>query len=166
VDVTIRVERAGDEDAISAVHRAAFAGEDEVQIVERIRAGSDFLPGLSLVAEDRGAVVGHVILSRGWLDGRPALGLGPIGVVPDRQGCGIGAALMHASLEAARTAGEQLVVLLGHPSYYPRFGFVTASTLGITPPFDVPDEAFMALELKPGAAQGGGGFTYASAFGP
>lgn len=164
--VAIRPERPGDEEAIAAVHRAAFGKDEEVQIVERLRAGPDYLPHLSLVAEQDGAIVGHTILSRARLDARPALGLGPIGVLPDRQRDGIGSALMHASLDAAREAGEAVVVLLGHPTYYPRFGFVPASRLGITPPFEVGDEYFMALELQPGAANGGGRFAYSAAFGP
>jgi putative acetyltransferase len=164
--VAIRPERPDDAEAIAAVHRAAFGKDEEPEIVERLRAGPDFLPELSLVAEEDGAIVGHTILSRARLDGRPVLALGPIGVVPDRQRDGVGAALMHASLEAAGKAGEGLIVLLGHPTYYPRFGFVPASTLGITPPYDVADEVFMALELSPGAAQGGGRFAFAPAFGP
>ncbi len=164
--VAIRPERPDDAEAVAAVHRAAFGQDEEPAIVERLRAGPDFLPDLSLVAEEDGAVVGHTILSRAHLDGRPVLALGPIGVLPDRQREGIGASLMQASLDAARAAGEALVVLLGHPTYYPRFGFVPASTLGIAPPYDVADEVFMALELQPGAAQGGGRFAYSPAFGP
>jgi putative acetyltransferase len=164
--VAIRPERPDDAKAIAAVHRAAFGKDEEPAIVERLRAGPDFLPDLSLVAEEDGVVVGHTILSRARLDGRPVLALGPISVLPGRQRDGIGAALMDASLEAARNAGEGLVVLLGHPTYYPRFGFVPASRLAITPPFDVGDEFFMALELHPGAAQGGGRFAYSPAFGP
>jgi putative acetyltransferase len=131
----------------------------------RLWESGDYLPELSFVADAAGEIVGHVALSRGLLGGRPVLGLGPIGVVPDRQGDGIGAALMEVAISRAREAGEQVVVLLGHPGYYPRFGFVRASSLGITPQVDLPDEAFMALELTPGAAAGGGRFLYSAAFG-
>ena len=147
------------------VHRTAFGQEEEVDLMRRLWASDDYLRELSFVAEADGEVVGHVALSRGTLQGRPALGLGPIGVLPEHQGGGIGAALMETAIARARGAGEQLVVLLGHSGYYPRFGFVRASSLGITGQAEFPDEAFMALELAPGAAAGGGRFLYSAAFG-
>jgi putative acetyltransferase len=166
VTTTLRPESEADAGAIARVHRAAFGRDDEAGIVERLRADGDLLGELSLVAELDGAVVGHVALSRASLDGRAAVALGPIGVLPERQGSGVGAALMEACIRRAHDAGEDVVVLLGHPSYYPRFGFVAASRLAITPPFDVPDDVFMALELRPGGAGEGGAFTYPPAFGP
>lgn len=163
--VTIRPESEADREAVARVHRAAFGRQDEAAIVERLHAEGDYLAELSLVAESAGEVVGHVALSRARVEDRPVLALGPIGVVPERQGQGIGIVLMHEALARAREAGEPLVVLLGHPEYYPRFGFVRASSLGLTLPIDVPDEAFMALELRPGGAAHGGRFRYSAAFG-
>lgn len=162
--VIIRPESEADRDAIRAVHRAAFGSEEEVELFDRLRDSPAFIPELSLVAELAGRVVGHVILSRARLDERPVLALGPIGVDPECQRGGIGAALMRAGLDRSVEFGEDLIVLLGHPEYYPRFGFVPASRLGITPPRPWPDEAFMALELRPGGAGGGGAFAYAPAF--
>jgi putative acetyltransferase len=126
---------------------------------------ADYLPHLCLVAEADREIVGHVALSRGRCEHRAAVGLGPIAVIPDAQRRGIGAALMEGALRGAREAGEELVVLLGDPAYYRRFGFVRASTLGIAPQIEFPDDAFMARELVPGAAAGGGRFVYSDAFG-
>jgi putative acetyltransferase len=102
------------------------------------------------VAELDGHVVGHCLCSRAWLDGsHPIIVLGPIGVHPDVQGRGIGGALVRASIAAAEAAGERLVVLLGHPTYYPRFGFRSARGLGILPPVEGwSDAAWMALPLR------------------
>jgi len=163
--VAIRPERHADRDAIARVHREAFRQEDEAELLRRLWASNDYLPQLSLVAEAGGEIVGHVALSRARLEQRAVLALGPIGVVPPAQGQGIGTALMEAAMAGARPAGEVLVVLLGHPGYYPRFGFVRASSLAITPQVEFPDEAFMALELWPGASAGGGRFFYPDAFG-
>ena len=164
--MVLRPERPEDAAAIEDVHRRAFGRDEETRICGRLRDDGDLLGELSQLAEETGAVVGHVALSRGDLGGRPAVALGPIGVVPERQRAGIGAELMRAGIERARAAGEDVIVLVGHPSYYSRFGFVPASRLGITPPFAVPDEVFMALELRPGAVRGGGLFTYPPAFDP
>lgn len=163
--VSIRPESEADREAIARVHRAAFGREEEGAIVDRLHAEGDYLAQLSLVAEIVGEIVGHVALSRARLDDRPVVALGPIGVVPERQRQGIGIALMEEALALARAAGEELVVLLGHPEYYPRFGFVPAARLGLTLPIDVPDEVFMALELRPGGAGPGGAFRYSAAFG-
>jgi predicted N-acetyltransferase YhbS len=162
--VTIRPESESDREAIAKVHRAAFGRDEEGAIVERLRASDAYLPEFSLVAELHGEVAGHTILSLGRLDDRPALALGPIGVLPERQRAGVGSALMRASLDRAREQGHQLVVLLGHPEYYPRFGFVPAETLGIMGGWSGP--AFMALELVPGGAGAGGLFTFPAAFDP
>jgi putative acetyltransferase len=166
VDVVLRPERADDAAAVARVHRAAFGSDEEPRIVEELRRSGDLLTEISPLAEAGGDVVGHVALSRGRLDDRPAVALGPIGVLPEHQRAGVGAALMHEAIARARAAGEGVIVLLGHPTYYPRFGFVRASRLGIAPPFDAPDEAFMALELSPRGAGAGGRFRYPAAFDP
>jgi putative acetyltransferase len=158
----IRPEREADFAAVTRVHRDAFAQDDVPRIVELLRPSDAYVPELSLVAELDGEVVGHVILSRGHLDDRRVLALGPIGVLPAHQRSGIGSELMRVSLDRARALGHELVVLLGHPWYYPRFGFVPAATLGITGEWKT--DAFMALELVPAGARGGGTFTFPRAF--
>jgi putative acetyltransferase len=107
----------------------------EVGLVDALRASSEWMPQLSLVAEsDDHTVVGYVICTRGWVDDRQALGLGPIAVSPATQRRGAGSALMHAVLGAADALDEPLVALLGHTDYYPRFGFRPAEQFGVTPP--------------------------------
>jgi putative acetyltransferase len=154
VPVTIRPEAPGDEAAIRAVHDAAFGGSVEGGIVDALRGSDASPPGFSLVAVDGGRVVGHVLMARAVLervDAPPAriVVLGPIGVLPDRQGEGIGTSLMQRAIGAAVARAEPLIALLGHASYYPRFGFEPARPLGLEPPAPWPDEAWMALRLPP-----------------
>ncbi|WP_030547976.1 GNAT family N-acetyltransferase [Streptomyces albus] len=139
----IRRETSADAEGIRAVHRAAFAapagapGEQpvEVRLVDALRSDEAWIPGLSLVAVDAGGeVAGHVVCTRARVGAAPALGLGPLGVLPALQRRGVGSALMHAVLGAADALGEPLVVLLGHTGYYPRFGFRPAAGYGIVPP--------------------------------
>jgi putative acetyltransferase len=137
------------------VHRRAFGRDAEARLVRAIRASDRFVPELSLVAEDDGRVVGHALLSYVDLDGGRVLSLAPMGVLPDFQRRGIGGQLIRAALDRARDRGEDLVVLVGHPQYYPRFGFTRARTLSIEPPRDFPDAAWMAIQLEPGPARSG-----------
>ncbi|MCX2730981.1 N-acetyltransferase [Saccharopolyspora sp. NFXS83] len=136
----LRRERASDAEAVRAVHRDAFATEEgttpvEVGLVDALRADDGWIPALSIVAVERGGeVIGHVVATRGHVGDRPALGLGPLGVLRRVQRRGVGSALMHAVLAAADARDEPLVALLGHTEYYPRFGFVPSTDLGITPP--------------------------------
>jgi putative acetyltransferase len=169
--VLIRREVTGDAEVIYAIAAAAFgrAGETEVPaeapLVDALRAGRAWIPGLSLVAVDPGGdVVGHVVCSRGSVGDAPALALGPLSVRPDRQRSGVGSALMHAVLGAADALGEPLVALLGSTAYYPRFGFRLASEYGITPkePRWVPDFQVRTLTAyRPGLR---GPFAYAEPF--
>jgi putative acetyltransferase len=137
--VLVRREMAEDVAAIRAVTAAAFArpGEDvpvEAPLVDWLRESPAWIPELSLVAVDWGGdVVGHVVCTRGTVEGAPVLALGPLSVRPDRQRQGVGQALMHAVLGAADALGEPLVALLGSTGYYPRFGFRLAREYGITP---------------------------------
>jgi putative acetyltransferase len=132
----IRPERPGDEDAIRSVQTAAFGRDDEAKIVDDLRAGNEYTPELSLVAEEQGVLVGHVMVSRAHVEpsGDRILLLGPIGVVSERQGEGIGSALVEAALAGARDLGATCVVLIGSPAYYERFSFLQAEPLGLLPP--------------------------------
>ncbi len=169
----IRREQSDDHEPIRGVLAAAFEdqappGEEpvEVGLVDALRTGAEWLPPLALVAESAGGdVVGFVVCTRGWVDGRPALGLGPLAVEPAAQRQGTGSALMHAVLGAADALEEPLVVLLGHADYYPRFGFRPAQELGVEPP--VPDWAphFQARPLNAYRTDLRGSFSYAEAFG-
>ncbi|MGI5131657.1 GNAT family N-acetyltransferase [Pseudonocardia sp. CA-107938] len=142
----VRQEVRADHIDVRGVHLAAFARDDggtpvEVGLTEQLRSGPWFVPTFSLVAEavDDGhgsGVVGHVIATRGTIDpaGTPALGVGPLGVLPAWHGRGVGSALMHALLGAAEAVDERIVCLLGAPRYYRRFGFRPAVEAGIASP--------------------------------
>ena len=166
----IRRETDADAAAIDLVHRAAFdppapgAEPVEVGLVRALRADEGWLPELSLVAEHAGEVVGHVVCSRGSLGRWAALGLGPIGVLPDRQGDGFGGALMHAVLGAADALEHTVVLLLGHLDYYPRFGFVPAGSVGITPTDPAWVSHFQARTLSAWRPEMTGTFHYAAPF--
>ncbi len=147
----IRREAEVDHAAIAEVTAAAFGKQDEARLVEAIRASDEFVPELSLVAEEDGRIVGHIMFSYSALDGSDTrlLQLSPLSVAPDRQREGIGSALTRKALRLADARGEPLVLVLGHPAYYPRFGFRPASTLGLQAPNpEWPDEAFMAVPLS------------------
>jgi putative acetyltransferase len=161
-----RPETADDISAIREVNLAAFPTAEEADLVEALRASDAWIEGLSIVTEDaEGTVVGHALLSRCHVDGAPALALAPCAVLPRLQKSGAGSAAIRAGLEAARAKGEHLVLVLGHAEYYPRFGFIPASALGIRASFDVPDEAMMALALDPDAETPHGTIAYPAPFG-
>lgn len=162
-----RAETDDDVAAVRRVNLAAFPTGGEADLVEALRADPRaWIPGLSQVVEDEtGAVVGHALLTRCRVGAEPALALAPCAVVPAQQGRGAGAAVIRAALDAARDAGENLVIVLGHADYYPRFGFRPASAFGVRAPIDVPDEAFMALSLDLERDVPQGVVDYAEAFG-
>lgn len=164
---TTRAERDGDADAIRDVVLAAFPTPDEARIVDELRADSDaWIDGLSIVTTDAdGTIVGYALYSRCRVDAAPALTLGPCAVLPSCQRSGAGSAAIVAGLDVARAHGENLVVVLGHAEYYPKFGFVPASRFGIRAPFDVPDEAMMALRLDDARPVPSGTIVYPAAFG-
>jgi putative acetyltransferase len=148
----IRAERDTDHAAVHAVNAAAFPTPMEADLVDALRREAD--PLVSLVAERAGAILGHILFSPVTLDGRPDLrimGLAPMAIAPEHQRSGIGSALVRAGLDECRQRGFSAVVVLGHPEYYPRFGFSPAVRYGIRSEYDVPDEVFMAMELVPGA---------------
>lgn len=117
--------------AVLDVVRAAFGGDEEVRLVERVWAAPEYLPELDLVAEIDEKVVGHVLHSTGYVEGRPVVALAPLAVLPEHQGKGVGTALMEEALRRADDGRHPLIVLLGHPSFYVRFGFGPARRLGI-----------------------------------
>ncbi len=126
--------------------------------MDALRASAAFIPELSLVAVESSEVVGHILFTRLTVrdasDEHPALALAPMGVLPARQNRGIGSALVRRGLEDARGLGHRLVIVLGHPEYYPRFGFQPAAPLGIQSPFEAPSEAFLVAGLDSGALEG------------
>jgi putative acetyltransferase len=129
----IRAEAPEDAPAIFAIEERAFGKPDEARIVDVVRASEGFVPDLSLVAEEGGVVVGHVLLSYARLGERQVLLLGPIGVLPERQRHGIGSALVEEGLRRAEERGEPMVVLEGDPRFYSRFGFLPAADFGVEP---------------------------------
>jgi putative acetyltransferase len=165
--VAIRVERAADKDAVFAVERAAFGQPDEARIVDAIRGTNDELASLvaSLVGQDGGRIVGHVLYSRVRIAGaseRFAAALGPVAVAPERQSQGIGGMLIRAGIERVRTRFETIFVL-GNPRYYARFGFELAAPYGFTFAPGA-ERAFQMLQLA-GARPAGGRVVYHPAFG-
>lgn len=163
----VRVAVDADWPAILDVHRRAFGRPDEAEMAAAVRRSDGYVPGLSLVAVSGADVVGHVMSSWVGLEGseRRLLVLGPIGVLPERQGEGIGSALMRASLERVRALGEPLLLLEGNPAYYARFGFVRADELGLEPPPEaLHDWAFQVAVLDPGAELPRGRVVYPPTF--
>jgi putative acetyltransferase len=131
------------------VNISAFETSTEADLVDALRDQTQ--PLVSLIAEDNGAIVGHIMFSPVSLSSDPALrimGLAPMAVAPEHQGKGIGSALVRAGLEQCKQLGCGAVVVLGHPAYYPRFGFLSAARFGIGCEYEVPADVFMAVELQ------------------
>lgn len=161
----IREETVDDHDMIRDVNRRAFNAEVEARLVDRLRA--DGLVVASLVAVEAGTVVGHILFSDLPIDTDtgiiPAVALAPMAVVPDLQRRGIGSALVRRGLDLCRERGKTAVVVLGHPGFYPRFGFSADLARSLRAPYA--GDAFMALELVPGAlASRSGTVRYPEAF--
>jgi putative acetyltransferase len=156
--VSVRPESDGDAPGIRTVHLEALSAA-EADLVDRLRAGGKLLQ--SLVAEGNRAVVGHIAFSRVTVDGAHCggAGLGPMAVLPRLQRRGIGSLLVRAGLDQCRQMGFGFVVVLGHPSYYPRFGFIPASRHGIRCKWPAANEAFMVLELREGGLKTISGLT-------
>jgi putative acetyltransferase len=155
--ITIRPESLADHEAVYTINREAFGAEGEARLVEALRRSPAFIPELSLVAFEGSKAVGHILFTpivvRSAERSHDALALAPMAVLPAYQKQGIGSALVRRGLDDARALGHTVVIVVGHPEYYPRFGFVPARPLGINAPFEVASEAFMALELRPDALQ-------------
>ena len=156
--IDVRPEQPDDREAIAEVNRLAFGQNNEARLVAAVRNAEGFDPLLSLVALCDDRVVGHILFSpihietpRGAV---PALALAPMAVHPDHQRQGIGSQLVRQGLDACRRLGHGIVVVVGHPDYYPRFGFKCAARFGLKAPFPAPEEAFMALSLSPHGQDG------------
>ena len=152
--ISIREETPADYDAIREVNRLALWGDAEGQLIDRLRA--EGLMIASLVAEVDGRVVGHILFSEVAIEtpggAVRAAALAPMAVRPEWQRRGIGSALVRRGLEVCRERGHAIVLVVGHPDYYPRFGFSAELARRLSSPFS--GDAFMALELRPGALEG------------
>lgn len=150
--MTIREERPADVDAVRAVNERAFGRAVEGSIVDALRANGGVL--LSLVAAIDDRVVGHALFSPVQIGDLTGAGLGPMAVIPEHQRRGVGGRLIEEGLRRLRESGCPFVVVLGHPDYYPRFGFTPARAYGITCQWDVPDPVFMITVLNPNRMAG------------
>ena len=151
--IRIRSELPEDVEAIYSLNQEAFEGTAEANLVNNLRTSNAMT--LSLVAIKNNEIVGHIAFSPVTIESDQttvnAVGLAPMAVSPEFQRSGIGSQLVEEGLNRIRTAGYDLVIVLGHPEYYPRFGFVPAKKYGIRWEQDVPEEAFMIKELREGA---------------
>jgi putative acetyltransferase len=152
----IREEQPEDQAGVYEVEALAFGRNAEADLVDELRKNGKVT--LSLVAEEEGKILGHVLFSPGWIEGpggKTAVeGMGPVAVVPDRQGQGIGSALIREALKQMRQAGRRLIIVEGNPRYYIRFGFIEATLFGITCEFNPPPGCFMVRALAEGALEG------------
>jgi putative acetyltransferase len=166
--ITVRPESAEDIRAIDVVHISAFGGEAEAQLVSALRESATYNRELSLVAELGGRIVGHVLLTRVPLrkDGseKNVLALGPMSVVPSQSHRGIGSELINASISLATDKGYGAIVVLGHPEYYKRFGFVPARDLQVSCNLPAPEDALTVMEVVAGNLAGGGHVEYPEPF--
>ncbi len=162
--MNIRLEQASDIEKIWGVNADAFTTDVEANLVNTLRDSG--CPMVSLVAEEGDQIVGHILFTPVELSSDGAavnnkdlklMGLAPMAVVSDYQKKGVGSQLIKAGLEHCNTLGVDAVVVLGHPDYYPRFGFVASVEYGIKVGLDVPEDVFMVQELKKGCLDGRSG---------
>ena len=166
--MNIRKEKDSDKEKIWKVNAEAFESEAEANLVNALRdSGISFI---SLVAEEDEGIIGHILFTPVELIGDAAglklMGLAPMAVLPKLQRKGIGSQLVKTGIENCATQGYDAIVVLGHPEYYPKFGFVSSVKYGIKSEYDVPDETFMVLELKESSLRNKNGIIkYHAAFG-
>jgi putative acetyltransferase len=157
--INIRDEKYEDRASIYRVNELAFGGNVEADIVDALRASGEPIISLVALVEDR--IVGHILFSPVVIQSDeasfPAMGLGPMAVLPEAQGKGIGTRLVERGLRECKAKGHDVVIVLGHATYYPRFGFVPSKPYGIRWEQDVPEEVFMVLALEDGALEGKAG---------
>ncbi|AFY42373.1 GNAT family N-acetyltransferase [Nostoc sp. PCC 7107] len=165
--MNIRCESPQDYLAIAEVNTLAFGQDNEAKLIAKIRCSDRYIPELSVVAEIDNFVVGHILFSYIDLVGQETLkvlGLAPLAIHPQFQNQGIGSALVKAGLAIAETKKAPLVIVLGHPHFYSRFGFQSSSVYEIESPFPVPEDVFMVKLLKSYQERYKGKVVYPSAF--
>ncbi len=151
--MNVRFEQPDDRENIRRIHLEAFETDVEASLVDSLSDSGVEL--ISLVAEHKGEIVGHILFSPVSMDGDcRIMGLAPMAVLPNWQGNGVGTQLVNAGLQACKKAGYEVVVVLGHADYYPRFGFAPSVNFGIKSEYDVPPEVFMVKALRDRALDG------------
>ena len=168
--MNIRKEKIEDYDSIYAVVKTAFgsaehADGNEQDFVTALRKGTNYIPELALVAEEKGKIIGHIMFTRAKIRKTNILALAPLSVLPDFQRKGVGTALIMEGHKIAKDLGYGYSVVLGSEAYYSRVGYVPADTLGILPPFEVPRENFMAYKINSNFPDVNGTIEYAKEFG-
>jgi putative acetyltransferase len=152
MSIEIREERADDFAMIREVNRRAFGGDQESDIVDALRANGAAL--VSLVATQNDRVVGHIMYSPARIGDVTGAALGPMAVLPEHQRAGIGSKLVEAGNQKLKASGCPFLIVVGHPAFYPRFGFRKASALAVKCEWDVPDDVCMLLILDHARMQG------------
>jgi putative acetyltransferase len=151
MEIVIRAETVADYSKIREINNRAFNQDTEEKLIQNLRKKKEYIAELSLVAEYKNQLVGHILFFPISIIGKnnrfPTLALAPMSVLPEFQKKGIGSELIKEGLKIAKKLGFTSVIVVGHPQYYSKFGFKKASTWNIRPPFDAPDDAFMAIEL-------------------
>ena len=152
----VRAETPEDYESVRRINELAFGRGNEADLVDALREKAR--PYISLVCETAGEIAGHIFFSPVSIESEAeeftAMGLAPMAVLPEHQGRGIGTLLVREGLNECQRIGHHIVVVLGHPGYYPRFGFTAASSKGLRSEYDVPDDVFMVAELSSGALAG------------
>ncbi len=157
-ELFVRGEKLTDREIIYEINKLAFGGELESKLIDILRKGKSYVRGLSLVAVKEEKILGHAIFTRAFIVNRgrrfKCLVLGPMAVRPENQKQGVGKKLLEEGFERAKELGFTAIAVLGHETYYPKFGFFPASQKNIRTSFKVPDENFMVIELVPNALKG------------
>ncbi len=168
--LSIRKEQSNDYQIIDELIKEAFATAEyidgnEQNLVAALRKGSSFIPELSLVAEIDGTIAGHILFTKAKVGVNEVLALAPLSVKPDYQNQGVGTALVNKGHEIARKLGYSYVIVLGHETYYSRFGYQPAEQMGVLVPDGIPSKNFMAIKLQRNAESLHGTMLYAEEFG-